>query len=498
MEKKFLHEFFKHLTENICTCECAITGIKNEIPEVYEKYMLGDKTVPKTLGLPKTLGQCNNIRSDMEDKIEYIIESMRDLKILTVKKGKYYILNGYKRLTWKNIQSMNKKDTEVYKKENANYYNGINEFFNGKNFLVYVKYIFWYLRKIVVDTLIGKIVEYTRVTAVSVGSTKLESDYDVTLYGNFLGIYKTIHTFNKQFALIFNESSDTIFDTNVYGASFIKLNSGEMVCGEQKFEYIPSSTDESDAISQHIWAYIKVLVRLENVLQYNSVVYDLLESTINKQETKYNGIFESADAFLNEYDINMDLYDKIVLLLGEVSVKNEMYNNYISYVNYNGSETYFTRGAFLDVVVNQQMCGEEKVPLSKHDYLDSFIENVADLMVHINKEKYTVRAQLALGKLIPLDGKYGKVQSILVQIKDLQKKCKTTKTILECSNFLIMHLCMTIISEVSEIFFDSISENVIKSGISKFESFAFKSSLPSSRSLERITLSSRESTTSLV
>ena len=78
-------------------------------------------------------------------------------------------------------------------------------------------------------------------------------------------------------------------------------------------------------------------------------------------------------------------------------------NNYISLVNYYGVETYYTRGAFLDVVVNQQSCNlnvdKNVSKVNKDGYLDSFIENCSDYCLHDFKEKYKKRALNALNNL---------------------------------------------------------------------------------------------------
>lgn len=269
-------------------------------------------------------------------------------------------------------------------------------------------------------------------------------------------------------------------------------------CGDKRFEYIPLSSD-NEKVSQHIWAFVKLLIRLEDILKNNDVLYDLLKSTISVSN-EYTNLVRTAEEFVNKYDPSPDYYDKIVLLLQdkENSQDNLLYNNYISFVNYNGSETYFTRGAFLDVVVNQQMCSkdmDDKILLTNHDYFDSFVENIADLMVHYHKEKYTTRAQLALKRLFDREKNPAKIkayktaQNLLEQIKNLQVDCKTTKNILKCSNFLIMHICMTLIDTITKVFISTIPNDILDFGITSFQTFAYNSNLPSARSLENTNLS---------
>jgi hypothetical protein len=145
-------------------------------------------------------------------------------------------------------------------------------------------------------------------------------------------------------------------------------------------------------------------------------------------------------------------------------------SNYISFVNYNGSETYFTRGAFLQVVVNDQMCKDKdeskKIILGDDDYIDSFIENMSELMIHYHKPKYIDRAKRALLRLskrydIVLSG-YGDCYKtvknldiercefnitlreycleILKRISQIQNECSID--ILDCQPFIIMNYCI--------------------------------------------------------
>jgi len=512
----FLDNFFRYVLTDICNCvdkECTILNIQKQVPKFYEKYF-------SKLPIPKKSSHCNQISSDKGvshstfqqftkmEVVDIILSDMKKLKLLSQHKGKYYLLNSYKRFTWKNIQHLNNNDDAKYLIEHTKNYRLINSFFGGDDFVLYVKCIFWFLRKIIVDSIIGSVINNINTgdttTAISVGSTKIDSDYDVTLYGKYLDIYKVIHRFNKKFQTIFNETSDVVFDTNVYGASFIKLNSNassstNKICGNKEFEYIPLSS-ENEKMAQHVWAFVKLLIRLEDILKHNDILYDLLKSSINVSAT-YGNLISAAEEFTNKYDPSPNYYDKVVSILKDKddSAENISFNNYISFVNYNGSETYFTRGAFLDIVVNQQMCGKEshdKILLSAHDYFDSFIENVADLMYHYHKDKYTIRAQTALTRIMEMEKNLAKrklykgAQEMLEEIKKLQIDCKSSKGILKCSNFLIMHTCMKVVDTVTKVFIGNISKDILDFGIISFKKFAFESNLPSARSLENTMFSS--------
>jgi hypothetical protein len=505
----FLDNFFRYVLTDICNCvekECTILNMQKQLPKLYEKYF-------NILSVPKKTSHCNQISIEKNvshsafqqftkiEVVDIILSDMKKLKLLSQHKGKYYLLNSYKRFSWKNIQHLNNNDDAKYLIEYTKIYKSICIFFGGNEFILYMKCIFWFLRKIVVDSIVSNVINNADTIAISVGSTKIDSDYDVTLYGKYVDIYKVIHRFNNKFQMIFNETSDIIFDTNVYGASFIKLNSksdGKRMCGDKEFEYIPLSSD-NEKIAQHVWAFVKLLIRLEDILKHNDILYDLLKSSINVSSA-YSSLLSAAEEFTNKYDPSPDYYDKIVLLLKDKdnSDENISFNNYISFVNYNGSETYFTRGAFLDIVVNQQMCGKslDKILLSKHDYFDSFIENVADLMYHYHKDKYTIRAQTALTRIMEIEKNttnkklYKTAQEMLEQIKKLQIDCKSSKGILKCSNFVIMHTCMKIVDIVTKVFIESIPKDILDFGISSFRKFAFDSNLPSARSLENTVYSS--------
>lgn len=508
----FLDNFFRYVLTDICNCvekECTILNMQKQLPKLYEKYF-------NILSVPKKTSHCNQISSEKRvfhstfqqftkmEVVDIILSDMKKLKLLSQHKGKYYLLNSYKRFSWKNIQHLNNNDDAKYLTENTKTYRSICLFFGGDDFVLYVKCILWFLRKIIVDSIVSNVINNADTIAISVGSTKIDSDYDVTLYGKYVNIYKVIHRFNKKFQMIFNETSDIVFDTNVYGASFIKLNSNhssstKKTCGDKEFEYIPLSSD-NEKIAQHVWAFVKLLTRLEDILKHNDILYDLLKSSINVSSA-YGSLLSAAEEFTNKYDPSPDYYDKVVLLLKDKdnSEENISFNNYISFVNYNGSETYFTRGAFLDIVVNQQMCGKEshdKILLSTHDYFDSFIENVADLMYHYHKDKYTIRAQTALTRIMEMEKNLSKrklykgAQEMLEEIKKLQIDCKSSKGILKCSNFLIMHTCMKVVDTVTKVFIGNIPKDILDFGVNSFKKFAFDSNLPSARSLENTMFSS--------
>lgn len=73
----------------------------------------------------------------------------------------------------------------------------------------------------------------------------------------------------------------------------------------------------------------------------------------------------------------------------------------LSFGNFYGNETYFTRGAFVDVVFSQQTCKGKgnKVKIDDNDYIDSFLDNFGDFIAHHFKPKYKKRMLNTLQKL---------------------------------------------------------------------------------------------------
>ena len=303
------------------------------------------------------------------------------------------------------------------------------------------------------------------VDAVSVGSTKILSDYDVTLYGNFRLMSEVIELFNEKMNVMYGNSSEVIFDTNVYGTSFIKLprktifgndNDSNLydvetkACTGGEFQYMKGNSD--DVIDmQHVWAFIKVLKALKMIEKFDvriyTSLYKYMESKLTENAMKY---LEEAGSFMSFLNKRRD-YVKV--LNSYETLKSNLLNTdpilltnmYISLVNYYGSETYFTRGAFLDIVVNQQMCGSDniRVDLNNSELMDSIIENIGEVMMHVNRVKYTDRVESAI-KGLKLDNKekYEKY-CVLSMLKETQRKCN--EDILNCGIYVMLHSCVRLL-----------------------------------------------------
>jgi hypothetical protein len=394
------------------------------------------------------------------------------------------------------------------------------------DFIVILRCIFWMYRKMVVDSIIGdsirevtksrmksivsKVMEGINVgdmDAVSVGSTKLMSDYDVTLYGNFKLMSEVIREFNRVVEDIYGNTSEVIFDTNVYGTSFIKL-SGKVIfdmdedkylykeggiCNGDKFRYMKGDSVEVRDI-QHMWAFMKVLKALKMIEKFDVRLYESLYRymEVNLVEGEYLRKAASFMSFLNkrrDYVGVLGSYGKLIRSLPSVD-RVLLSNMYISLVNYYGSETYYTRGAFLDVVVNKQMCGGsmtkcergrimplwmkkkgkvmpfvgDTINLSRSEMVDSVIENIGEMMMHMSREKYVDRVE---GGIISL-GLGGRVEYCkwLGEMRGIQMGCK--EVIESCGVYVMLHRSVWLLVSVFNEYIKGVSrEGGVRLGVIK-------------------------------
>jgi len=367
--------------------------------------------------------------------------------------GKYYLLND-KELSWNNIKELNVNDTVV----NNKLLDYMSKEYKTSHIVIY-KIVLWYFRKIFVNSLILDLIGYYKTCKGkendydldfnSVGSIKISSDYDITLSGNnYKYISLIIGKFSKIIQNVFNNSEDFVFDTNIYGVGFSKKISKKDIsdkshysckinCNNTKFciTKLNIKNEKKDINDQHIWAFIKLLSNLKICIKNNDIYVKCKDekSSIDNDnyEVSYNCMLETIIQSYNElYKNTTNDYDYVLFLLNKADkfikkhpklkdtesvdkiyenliatadklIEKYGINNYISLVNYYGVETYFTRGAYLDVVVNQQTCKNTNLTeIKKDDYLDSFIENCSDFILHDFKEKYKKRALSALSNAL--------------------------------------------------------------------------------------------------
>lgn len=391
---------------------------------------------------------------------------------------KYYIIledNSKVKFTWENIKTIQTEES---------------------------KQLFWLLRKLIVDSIIKKLLQQNKLSrndikVYSVGSTKLTSDYDITLYGNTNYKVKIIKSFQKIFKKYFHEDSSIVFDTNIYGKAYITFDEKEYtgytdkaVCG-QTFYYLKENPSGD---SQLMWGLIKYLrdlrdgfgehiyndllkfmtIKLSNfkILKYADKTLIYLRNK-DPNDINYTSLFKKEESFINTYDENV--------LVG--------IHDFISVLNFYGTETYFTRGAFIDTVVNSQMCSNKiEIPLSEVDYITSILENGGFFFIHHNKTKYIVRVlntfKLLMNKFTKYKGvqrKFDKLQSILhdletktvkssgIEIEYDSKYChdwadatKDEVDLFKCQKFDLFNVLMNLIFSMLKIYNDTQDTKDIK------------------------------------
>jgi hypothetical protein len=236
-----------------------------------------------------------------------------------------------------------------------------------------------------------------------------------------------------------------------------------------------------------------MLLNLNTILKYDDKLYDMLFTTLDEKinEINENKLYIMALDFVNIHNSNINKYDYVVSQYNNyiktnniIGDKQYLINNFISFVNYNGSETYLTNGAFLDIVINQQMCANKDIINIKSPYLyfTSFIENMSDLLLHYHKIKYLDRAKSALDNLYNIleifdIETYKIVTNKLDMIINMQKRCQDD--ILTCPVYKMMDVCIQVIIDISNIFYNYLLTEYkleyIEESIIKFSRLQFPS-----------------------
>lgn len=262
--------------------------------------------------------------------------------------------------------------------------------------------------------------------AVSVGSVTPTSDYDITVSGPKSA--QVVKAFNNVFQDLFGgtESGD-IFDTNLYGAGFYEQC--EAAQGHfKKFRgnrcYVDTSGNATAIVDQRVWAFVK----LDMYLTPQNRKF-LLQNLTPQPRQHYNDAIRLRKQ-LDSVVINNRPFDRLDLKsmnrlyeksLMDVQVRKRQmqqgetstpegtierkYKNAISTANYYGSETYFTQGAFMHVV-GQLQSNISDIPITSHEYLDSFIENMGDALKELSHYEHQLGNDDVCGKLIIKVSKY--------------------------------------------------------------------------------------------
>jgi hypothetical protein len=433
--------FRKFVYENICQCF-------NQCIDLDENTFKTKQPVCSEI-----LYQMNEEESYYTDIITNAIQFFIKEDIIFKNGVRYYLTENNTRLTWDNIKNIENEE---------------------------IKKLLWLLRKMVVDCLLKSLLNSdTDLKIFSVGSTNLTSDYDITLYGDDQDKIDIINDFNKKFHDIFNENSSIVFDTNLYGRSYIAFdesdfgtNAYKMECKNQTFFYLKNGEENS----QLCWALVKYINDIrdsfgENI--YNNLLDFMrnnLSSNLLNFATVIRRTLKNKDESFN-YSKMLKYKNKIVKFYNE-SDKLTGYNDYISLVNFYGIETYFTRGAFLDIVVNGQMCGNDTIKLSDVDFLSSILENAGFFFNHNNKTKYFIRINESLKKLIKQNDLYhspeiDELDKIVksLEVKDINGKINYDKNyckwidneyknfdLLYCEKYKIFNILFKIIYKLLKVY----------------------------------------------
>ena len=458
--------FKQYIYENICQC-----------PEqcLPDNYQIKNQTNCKEITPLKNIDNINFF----DDKIKEVLDYFTTSNILLKVGNKYYIIASENKLklSWDNIKSLN--DENIQK-------------------------LLWLLRKCVVDLILKKIIfklqldKKENFKIFSVGSNNLSSDYDITLYGNTVDKGTVITLFEEEFKKNFYEHSSIVFDTNIYGKSFISFEkdelSTEFICNNNETIYVLKQASEN---SQLMWALIKYFQDIRNGLgdnMFNSMVNFL----ITKVDIPHVIIAYETRIYLNNKDQELINYNKLFSEKFENGLLNEYSNillgtsDYTSLVNFYGSETYFTRGAFLDIVVNKQMC-QNSIELQDIDYISSILENSGFFFLHNNKTKYFIRVVNTLDLLIQTDRykilefstEFEQIKKIFNDIKTIDENGKVsydkkycqwidekTFNLLKCEKYTIFNLLLKINYEILKIF-SYFYKNITQKNIIEKETFQF-------------------------
>ena len=250
----------------------------------------------------------------------------------------------------------------------------------------------------------------------------LDSDYDLTLNGNYK-ISKIIQIFNSIFESGFGESSSIIFDTNLYGYSFliphnaISNNTKIWTCVVPNNTLYEINSNDIKSYKQDDWAVLRLISFYNNnisnilILDCNDLInyFKQTQNNINKlipdhkQSHYVNKMSIFEDLMINNQDSK--LHDNIN------NVKNEIIDS-LSNMNYYGDETYFTQGAFIHVVGLMYLKNnnnKNKLFKKKYYLIHSMIENMAYFIHTFYKNKDIIYAIKYFNRFINACHKYNEV-----------------------------------------------------------------------------------------
>jgi hypothetical protein len=103
-------------------------------------------------------------------------------------------------------------------------------------------------------------------------------------------------------------------------------------CGLKTIKYV--LCDDLTNISQHIWAYVKLLMSIENV-NYDQTIYSYLMNKLNNIYMDKNSglILDQSKKLLNMYPSNPDYLKNVILKFGKINpakMSLSYFNNFLS------------------------------------------------------------------------------------------------------------------------------------------------------------------------
>lgn len=329
---------------------------------------------------------------------------------------------------------------------------------SGKQFLL----DFGSFRNLYVNTLLAEVASslgcVRKCVALAVGSVNPTSDYDITLTGPKSN--KIVEEFNDRFREKWGVESGVIFDTNLYGASFLIPQSvpnfdyflkkdmkeiakrqtlpEKLVAPSDFVFYVNMNEDPKDIRWQRFWAWNKFQFWKAQVFRKSDpkrspflnlssgIIFPTFKTDFELSQSMFNELTRSIDvndlsAMNSQYEKELNKLSKMRLefdiadSIEEVKQKGRELKNQISRANFYGNETYLTQGAF-NHVVGKMQSGFINLPIERHEYVDSFIENSSELVkeysIHLNdvnadrtvteSSKYMIRASQAALELIDM------------------------------------------------------------------------------------------------
>ena len=286
-------------------------------------------------------------------------------------------------------------------------------------------------RKKIVDKILEEIIDKLNCkpecTVTAAGSISLDSDYDITMDGKNSSQF--IDNFNDIFISLFKEKANIVFDTNIYGTSFFHssiatnydfaIRNKELPCSPRNFIfYINTNSNKDDVLNQHTWAFIKLFMYINKIK--NTVTKKSILDLINKNKS-YRNVKNRSTRKLDQLKRLKTTYEK------ELRKYNNIKNDFESYkiknipkavalkeqaskTNFFGVETYFTQGA-INHVVGQLQLKFTSLTITQHEYIDSLIENLGDIIKEYNhypddtrlfvthSSKYIIRVFSAISRI---------------------------------------------------------------------------------------------------